>query len=145
MQFICDSGHKFHYPAKFILTQTTDSIPESDPGIRMEAKGASNQRETYHCPFCESQRFTEYVEPVVVADVLEDMQLVEFAMVPAFILKGYVELDRKDHVFAKGVIMLKTKPTVPENAAPIVMRQEKDYISEALETAAAVVEKAKQP
>jgi hypothetical protein len=41
--------------------------------------------------------------------------------------------------------MLKTKPTVPENAAPIVMRQEKDYISEALETAAAAVEKAKQP
>jgi hypothetical protein len=129
MQFQCDSEHKFHYPSKLtiITGEQYDSLESSV------------------CPFCQSKTFTEYVEPVEVDSVLEDMQLVEWDLVSTFIAKGYVELDRKDHVFAKGVIMLKTKPTAPENAAPIVMRQEKDYISEALETAAAVAEKAKQP
>ena len=48
------------------------------------------------------------------------MQLVEFKDVTAFIARGYVELDRKDHVFAKGIVMLKTKPkaVVPKNPDP---------------------------
>jgi hypothetical protein len=157
MQFICDSGHKFHYPAKLTINNRYDlydalgsklyNVPEGQTaGFAMPLKQVPSEiLETDVCPFCQSKTFTEYVEPVVDVDVLEDMQLVEWAMVSTFIAKGYVELDRKDHVFAKGVIMLKTKPTAPENAAPIVMRQEKDYISEALETAAAVVEKVKQP
>jgi hypothetical protein len=133
MQFQCDSEHKFHYPSK--LTIMINSLKITGEQY--------DSLESSVCPFCQSKTFTEYVEPVEVDSVLEDMQLVEWDLVSTFITKGYVELDRKDHVFAKGVIMLKTKPTAPENAAPIVMRQEKDYISEALETAAA--EKVKQP
>jgi hypothetical protein len=139
MQFICDSGHKFHYPAKLTINNRYDLYD----ALGSKLYNVPEILETDVCPFCQSKTFTEYVEPVVDVDVLEDMQLVEWDLVSTFIAKGYVELDRKDHVFAKGVIMLKTKPTAPENAAPIVMRQEKDYISEALETAAA--EKVKQP
>ncbi len=93
------NNHKlFHYPMK--VRTFEDQMP--------------NFEEIQVCPYCQSKDFTEYTDPVATTDALEDMQLVEFSQVPTYIAKGYVELDRKDHVFAKGIIMLKTKPKIPE-------------------------------
>jgi hypothetical protein len=52
---------------------------------------------------------------------------------------------RAQDVEGRTVIYYTLKSRDVSGQAPIVMRQEKDYVSEALETAAAVVEKAKQP
>jgi hypothetical protein len=128
MQFKCDSGHLFHYPAKQILNQYSESqaIGNLFPALLIESNEFSV------CPFCQSKTFTEYVEPVIVADALEDMQLVEFKDVAAYIVKGYVELDRKDHVYAKGLVMLKTKPKI-EVAMAEAAEATKDFATQVTE------------
>jgi hypothetical protein len=137
MQFQCDSEHKFHYPSKLtiITGEQYDSLESSV------------------CPFCQSKTFTEYVEPVEVEQV-ENVYVYELGSGPQTVLDGLLAQGyRIVNRYAKAYHL--EKPTIQHiqpatesqdklvNAAPIVMRQEKDYISEALETAAA--EKAKQP
>jgi hypothetical protein len=137
MQFQCDSEHKFHYPSKrtIITGEQYDSLESSV------------------CPFCQSKTFTEYVEPVEVEQV-ENVYVYELGSGPQTVLDGLLAQGyRIVNRYAKAYHL--EKPTIQHiqpatesqdklvNAAPIVMRQEKDYISEALETAAA--EKAKQP
>jgi hypothetical protein len=110
MQFKCDSGHLFHYPAKRL--KRMGNMKKIQQALEAGKTAVAEEVEVSVCPFCLSKTFTEYVEPVTVADALEDMQLVEFTNVKAMVSQGYVELDRKDHVYAKGLIMLKTKPKI---------------------------------
>jgi hypothetical protein len=167
MQFICDSGHKFHYPAKLTINNRYDlydalgsklyNVPEGQTaGFAMPLKQVPSEiLETDVCPFCQSKTFTEYVEPVEVEQV-ENVYVYELGSGPQTVLDGLLAQGyRIVNRYAKAYHL--EKPTMQHiqpatesqdklvNAAPIVMRQEKDYISEALETAAAAVEKAKQP
>jgi hypothetical protein len=61
-QFICDQGHKFHYPAKQIRTLRSGYAQDSS---KEEMKESFFDRtiEKSVCPECNSIHFTEYVEP----------------------------------------------------------------------------------
>jgi hypothetical protein len=147
MQFQCGKCKElFHYPAK-----TLKPIDPQSGSLSF----ISNVIETHVCPFCQSKTFTEYVEPVEVEQV-ENVYVYELGSGPQTVLDGLLAQGyRIVNRYAKAYHL--EKPTMQHiqpatesqdklvNAAPIVMRQEKDYISEALETAAAAVEKAKQP
>ena len=127
MKYQCqapDCQKTFTHPAKNILEETPEQYVDlrqdktTNAAILQPKVTVKTTLETFVCPFCYSRDFAEYVEPEVASDLLEDMKLVEFQDVVAFVAKGYVELDRDDHVFAKGVVMLKTK------AKPVEVREE---------------------
>jgi len=107
---ICNECKKtFSHSAK--LTQT---IPLTND--KMKARFAEHEElpicdsvEISVCPYCFSPDIAEAPQVEQPKQTMEDMVFVEFANVKAYIKDGYVELDRKDHVFSKGLIMIKEK------------------------------------
>lgn len=95
----------FTHPAKMTDYNliTKGNVPDKDFSI------PSSMIEAYGCPFCKKLEFSEFIELSPAEASLEDMLQVPFEQVKEYIAKGYVELDRKDHVYAKGIVMLKTK------------------------------------
>lgn len=65
--------------------------------------------DSYVCPFCKSKNYDELTEKPQENPALEDMQQVPFEQVKDYLAKGYHELDRKDHVFSKGLVMIKLR------------------------------------
>ena len=108
MKYQCLRGHVFLYPAKYVW---------DDP------KNNSNTIETCCCPVCAftdnliEVHIEELIEPETPAAPLEDMLQVPFENVKDYLARGYVELNRTSAVYAKGVIMIKTKPA-PNDADP---------------------------
>jgi hypothetical protein len=104
----------FQYTAKQThFLEPKDIQIDEDTSVK-----AGDTLESAVCPYCHSLDFSEFVEPVVVADVLEDMLAVPFEQVKEYLTKGYKELNRTSAVYAKGVVMLKTKPKIEVVVAP---------------------------
>ena len=117
--FVCSDCKKdFFYAATL-----TQNVLASDDRVKSVASTEEitvfDTVELKVCPFCHSSNLTEVLlqEIVKTAD-LEDMIFVEFSAVKDCITKGYVELDRKDHVYAKGLVMIKLKT----ESAPLARR-----------------------
>ena len=87
----------FHYPMKYTLDQS--SVEDN--------KGETKSRETYHCPFCENQRFTEFIEPE--PDIIS-VKSVDLNEVDTYLKDGYVV----EAMFAKTATIKKLaiKPSV---------------------------------
>jgi hypothetical protein len=124
MKYYCESCKKtFVHPAKFVIIdpEFQEQVLKLEPGQMLgratEASGFENRLEVSVCPYCRSREFNELVESETPAAPLEDILQVPFEQVKDYLAKGYVELNRTSAVYAKGVIMIKTKP-VPNDADP---------------------------
>lgn len=98
-QFECDKGHVFIHVAKHIHFLEPKEIEKDEDTTVTVAD--SIERDV--CPFC----FSPFVKESLELKPLEDMLHVEYANVKEYLAKGYVQLDEKDHVYAKGLIMYK--------------------------------------
>ena len=117
MRFVClnpKCKRQFVYSAKNILEETPEQYLDlrfeksTDASTHLPKVTIKTTLETQVCPYCQSKDFEESVEPEKVEEQpLEDMLQVPFEQVKEYITKGYVELDRKDHVYAKGLVMVK--------------------------------------
>ena len=113
-----DCKRTFNYAAKRCVNTWEDpsGFPPGGPSARAVLKEST---EHYVCPFCGSKNIdeTEIQVPVpVVQQPIEDILKVPFEQVRDYIEKGYVELDRKDHVYANGLVMVKLKEEPKQEA-----------------------------
>ena len=96
----CDKGHQFVHAA--IVTKHRDVLNQ-------HSSQEWDETEIHVCPepTCQSIHYSEVLQPEPTP--LEDMLQVPFEQVKEYLAKGYIELDRKDHVYAKGLVMIKCK------------------------------------
>ena len=104
MQFICDQGHKFIYPAKATFQRAAIPNPIT--------------YEVMICPICDenNEKFSEFIE---VADTVESVYIYELTSGPQtelnkLLADGYTIVNR----YAKAYHLEKPKATQPKNPDP---------------------------
>lgn len=100
----------FPYTAKLLQT-----IPCTNDKTKSKAANKElpifDTIELHVCPYCNSPNISEAKTNETPHQPIEDLTFVEFSKVKDYLKEGYIELDRKDHIYAKGLVMIKLAPS----------------------------------